>query len=119
MPESFRNLDIWKDANYLAIELYKIIGDFPDFEKFSLANQINRAAVSVPANIAESCGRYGIKDKIQLLMVSRGSLYEIRSHLSIALGLKYIDMEKFQDLENRYEILAKRLNAFIKHLKST
>lgn len=96
MPENFRNLEIWKDANALAIESYKITADFPDFEKFSLTNQINRAAVSVSANIAESCGRYGIKDKIQLLMVSRGSIYEIRSHLSVALGLKYIDEGKFK-----------------------
>ena len=103
----------------LVLKIYKIASKFPGEEKFCLGDQIRRSGVSVAANIAESFGRYHLKDKIQLLIVSRGSIYETRSHLSIALGLKYIKEEDFENIDKRYEILSKRLNAFINRVRKS
>lgn len=119
MAQDFRSLKIWQEAHNLALEIYKITGKFPKEEKFSLVDQIRRSGVSVAANIAESYGRYHNKDKIQLLIIARGSMYEVRSHLSIALGLNFIDQAIFQNMENKYEILSKQLNSFINHIKRT
>jgi four helix bundle protein len=119
MPQGFRSLEIWQSANALAIEIYQITKGFPAQEKFSLTDQIQRAATSVSANIAEGCGRYGVKDKIQFLMVARGSIYETQSHLSIAQGLLYIKTDVFTTIDSRYETLIRQLNAFVTHLRKT
>jgi four helix bundle protein len=118
MTETFRELEIWQEANRLALKIYKITQSFPDEEKFSLINQMRRSAVSISANIAESCGRFGTKDRIQFLMIARGSIFETRSHLSIAIGLSYIDKKLFDDLDTNYEIITRRLNAFNNHLRA-
>ncbi len=119
MPSDFRNLEIWREAQKLTLEIYKITSKFPKEEIFGLEAQIRRSAVSVAANIAESFGRYHSKDKIQLLMVARGSIYETCSHLSIALGLNYIKEKCFEDIDKRYEVLSKRLNVFINYIRKT
>ena len=118
MAYDFRNLKIWQKAYELALETYRITDKFPQTEKFSLIDQLRRAAISVVANIAESFGRYHIKDKIHLLMVARGSIYETRSHLSIAVGLGYMDKERFKEIDDAYEILSRQLNSFIKAIKA-
>lgn len=102
----------------MSLEIYRITAKFPSGEKFSLVDQIRRSSVSVAANIAESSGRYHSKDKIQLLIVARGSIYETRSHLSIATGLEYLNKNDFGVLDNRYEILSKQLNSFINHIRT-
>lgn len=119
MAQDFRSLKIWQSAYDLSLEIYKISEKFPKEEKFSLVDQLRRSGVSVAANIAESYGRYHNKDKIQLLIIARGSIYEVRSHLSIALGLNFIDQFTFQNIEDKYEILSKQLNSFISYIKRT
>ena len=119
MPQNFRDLKIWQEGYRLALEVYEITRSFPRDELFGLTNQIRRASVSIPSNIAEGTGRWGVKDKIQFLMIARGSLTETQSHLSIAFGLKYLTEDKYKQLDDAYEILARSLNAFIKSLKPT
>ncbi len=119
MAQDFRSLKVWQSAYDLSLGIYKITEKFPKEEKFSLVDQLRRSGVSVAANIAESYGRYHNKDKIQLLIIARGSIYEVRSHLSIALGLNFIDQATFQNIEDKYEILSKQLNSFIGYIKRT
>ena len=119
MAKDFRNLEVWQESYALAIEIYKLSSKFPKDERFSLCDQIRRSAVSVAANIAESSGRFHNREKIQLLIIARGSIYETRSHLSIALGLDYINKNRFEDVDGRYEILSKRLNSFINHIEKS
>ncbi len=69
------------------------------------------------ANIAESHGRYGYQDRIQLLVIARGSVEETRSHLSAAQGLKYIDKKTFDELDDKYQYLAKAINSFITSIR--
>ena len=94
MAKSFRDLEIWQEGYELAIGVYNIAKNFPKEEIFSLVDQVKRSSVSVCANIAESFGRYHVNDKIQLLIVARGSIYETMSHLTIAFGLRYIHKER-------------------------
>jgi len=119
MAQSFRDLNIWQDAHTLSIKIYQITKSFPDEEKFGFTNQIRRSSVSISANIAESCGRYTKKDRIHLLIVARGSLFETRSHLSIDLDLQYLNRKIFLEIDESYEILLKRLNSYIAYIKSS
>ena len=119
MPTSFRSLEIWQLAHSLSTKIYETTRLFPKEEQFGLINQMRRASVSVSANIAESCGRYRMKDKVQLLIVARGSIYEMRSHASIALDLKYIAQSVFNEFDGQYELLLRKLNAFISTLRNS
>lgn len=117
MPQSFRDLRIWQDAYALLLEIYDISKSFPKEEMYVLETQLKKSALSIMANIAESQGRYGYQDKIQLLIIARGSIEETRSHLSVAEGLHYISKTAFENLDNQYQNLAKRINSFISSIR--
>ncbi len=92
---NFRNLQVWKDAIDLAVEVYKITGTFPVSEKYNLISQLNRSAVSVPSNIAEGAGRNTNGEFIQFLGVSTGSSYEMETQFIIANRLGFVEEEQF------------------------
>jgi len=116
MAENFRSLLVWQKAEELAVLIYSVSKSFPKEEQFGLTNQLRRAAVSVGANIAESTGRSGLKDKIQFLMISRGSLTETQSHISIAARLGFLEEKLAEKIIIDYEELARKINAFVKSL---
>jgi four helix bundle protein len=95
--QSYKNLEGWKKSMQLVKEVYLIIKNFPKEELYGLTSQIKRAAVSIPANIAEGVGRNYKKDTIQFLHISRGSLYELETLLSVA---EMIDIFKKEEFEN-------------------
>lgn len=94
----FRDLKCWQLGRELRNKLYLTVKDLPDFEKYALASQIRRAAVSITANIAEGYGRFHFKENIQYCRQSRASLYECEDHLITCLDLKYIDQKKYDDI---------------------
>lgn len=114
--KTFRDLDVWKTGLALLIETYKISAKFPNTEIYGLTDQIRRSANSVIANIAESQGRYSFADRVRVLFQARGEIYEVRSHLSVAYELKYIDSVTFNKLDNGYEVLAKQTSSLISYL---
>jgi len=118
MTGAFFDLRIWQKAQKLAEEIYKTTKLFPKEELFGLTNQLRRSTVSVAANIAESQGRYYYKDKIRVLYISRGEIYEIQSHLRIALSQKYLSNKKFKFLDKNYDGLAKGINCLISNLSN-
>ncbi|RZJ30610.1 MAG: four helix bundle protein, partial [Chryseobacterium sp.] len=79
--KNYIDLDVWKQARILSKEVYLVSSNFPSDEKFGLSSQIRRAAVSIPSNIAEGCGRNHPKDSIQFFYVARGSVYEVETQL--------------------------------------
>ena len=85
---SYRGLDAWKKAMSLVEEVYRLTADFPPEEKFGLTSQMRRASVSVPANTAEGYGRIHRGDYVHHLSMSRGSLAELETLLTIAVRLK-------------------------------
>ena len=109
------DLDVWKLSIDLVENIYKLTMAFPSEEKFGLTSQLRRAAVSVPSNIAEGAARKTIKENIQFLYVSLGSLAEIETQLIISKRLGFCDSDK--PLKQTREIKSKLIN-FIKYLKS-
>lgn len=81
---SYRDLDVWQQSRLLVKNIYQLTKIFPKEEQFGLTNQLRRAAISVPSNIAEGCGRNHFKDSVQFFFISRGSLYEIETQLVLA-----------------------------------
>ena len=113
----FKKLEVWKISKDLAVRIYKLTENFPANEQYGISSQLQRAAVSVPSNIAEGSGRGTKKDFIHFLNQARGSLYEIITQLELSKSLGYGDNGSIESLELEYQILAKRLNSFISSLK--
>ena len=103
----FRDLIAWQKAYRLSRTVYELSGTFPADQRFSLVQQIQRAAISVPSNIAEGWGRGSRRDYVRFLGTARGSLYELQTQLWLAADLGYVDEanEVFELLEEVERIL--------------
>ena len=86
----FKRLIVWQRSMELTAEVYALSKRFPAEERFALTDQLRRAVVSIPSNIAEGCGRSSNKDYAHFLSIARGSLYETMTQLQIAVNLGYI-----------------------------
>ncbi|MDD5014996.1 MAG: four helix bundle protein [Atribacterota bacterium] len=115
--KSFEELPVWKDARKFANKIYNLTKKFPKEESYGLTSQITRATVSVGSNIAEGFDRYSKKDFIKFLIIARGSISEIQNDLYIALDLRYINQNDFQEAYTLAKELGKQINGFIKYLK--
>ena len=112
--KNFYNLEIWKEAHQLSIDIYKLTTKLPSTEKYGVIDQLRRASVSVSANIAEGFGRYHYKDKTKFYYNARGSCCEVQSFIFLMKDLGYIDLEIAENIIQRYELLIKRVNTMIK-----
>jgi four helix bundle protein len=108
-------LDAWKHAMSLVREVYRLTRVFPEDEKFGLVQQMRRAAVSVPSNIAEGAARNGQKEFLQFLSIAKGSLSELETQLLISLDLGYV--AKNDDVFEQLEIVSKLLAGVHKSVK--
>lgn len=88
--DSFQELDVWKEAHKLVLMVYRITREFPNEEKFGLVTQMRRAAVSIPANIAEGFKRRGVQDKIRFYNTAESSLEELKYYFVLSKDLDYI-----------------------------
>jgi four helix bundle protein len=116
--ESYKDLVVWQKWIELVDELYSITKSFPKEEMFGLTSQIRRAAVSVPANIAEGWGRNSTKNYIQFIRISIGSLYEVETLLVIATNQKYISKQIKIDLSDKIDELGKMTNSLLKRFEN-
>ena len=97
MKRNHRKLRAWQQAVELVTVIYRLTADFPDTERYGLTSQMRRAAVSVPANIAEGAARSGTKELIYFLSVATGSLSELDTLVELAVKLGYVrDASKIQ-----------------------
>jgi len=96
--KSHRDLAAWQRALELVEEVYRVTQRWPKEEIYGLTNQVRRAAVSVPANIAEGQGRRSSRDFIRFLSIATGSLHEVETHLLIAERLHYLDQQSLTSL---------------------
>ena len=102
----FTDLLVWQKAHGFVMSIYRMSEQFPKSEMYGLTSQLRRAAVSVPANIAEGFGKPTIKDKLRFLDYSKGSLEECRYYLILAKDLGYCDTSKVvTDLEEVSKLL--------------
>ena len=109
----WKQLEVWQKAHAMVLEVYKLSAGFPSEERFRLTNQLCRAAVSVPANIAEGNARQTTKEYVQFLSVARGSLEETRYYLLLSRDLGYGQTEKYEQLESISESVSRMLNALL------
>lgn len=107
---SFEKLNVWQEAKKLVVDVYHLLDEFPKFEKYALCDQIRRAVVSVPSNIAEGSGRKSLKEQIRFLEISYGSLMETFNQLLIAIDLNYITEESVEAIKPRIDAVAKMIN---------
>ncbi len=91
---NFRNLQVWKDAIELAVEVYKITDAFPNGEKYNLTSQINRCVVSLSSNIAEGAGRNSAAEFNHFLGIATGSSYELETQLIVANRLGLVEEDQ-------------------------
>ena len=106
---NYRDLRVWQSGMDLVEDIYRITQRFPKFEVYGLAGQAQRAAVSVPSNIAEGYTRQHRNEYIQYLAVAQASLAEVDTHLEIAKRLRYVSQEEHDRLRDRIVSLSKQL----------
>ncbi|WP_017731034.1 four helix bundle protein [Nafulsella turpanensis] len=114
----YTDLDVWQVARKLVKEVYVQSRAFPKEEAFGLTSQIRRAAISVPSNIAEGCGRSSSKESVHFYFIARGSLYELETQLFLALDMGFLSHEAFESLIQQAERCKKLLNGFIRYFKA-
>jgi four helix bundle protein len=112
----FTDLLMWQEAHKFVLKVYKITEVYPKHELFGLVSQFRRAAVSIPANIAEGYRRKGKSEKLRFLNISQGSLEECRYFLILSKDLNYINDEEFKNSINILEKSSKLLNSYCKQL---
>lgn len=115
---NYRELDAWKNAHQLYIDIKKVIGPkLPKTEKFELSSQLQRAALSVALNIVEGCGRSTGKDFARFLDNSLGSLFEVDYCCLIAYELDYISLDDYKSIELKIITVRKLLIGLINYLR--
>ncbi|MHB8647498.1 MAG: four helix bundle protein [Thermomicrobiales bacterium] len=115
--QTYRDLFAWQKAIELVVNVYQATRDWPKEELYGLINQVRRAVVSVPANIAEGQGRSGSKTFAHHLSIAYGSLYEVETHLVIAQRLHYLDIAEFQNLMDQAAEIGRLLNGLMRKLR--
>lgn len=111
-----KDLEAYKQAIDLSIEIYYVVSQFPKFETYGLADQMKRAAVSVPSNIAEGAGRQTVKEFIQFLYIASGSLSELEAQVTISERLGFI--KDTEPLLIRMESVRKLVHGLIRHQRT-
>ncbi len=114
----FRKLNVWKKAHELTLEIYRVTRKFPKEELYGITNQIRRAAVSVPNNIAEGCGRDSEKELQRFSTIAMGSASEVEYLLLLSFDLKYLLKAEYQELNEKTIEVKKMLSSFIVSLRS-
>ena len=119
MPvQNYRELIAWQKAMDLVVRIYQITESFPKTETFGLTNQMRRAAVSIPSNIAEGQGRSTTKDFMHFLYIARGSLQELETQVIIAQRLEFITEAVHSELTTNICEIARILSGLLKSLAS-
>jgi len=111
--QKYEDLIVWQKAMDLVVEIYNITKLLPGEELYALSNQMKRAAVSIPSNIAEGQGRGTTKDFVKFLYIAKGSKGELETHLLICVRLKYLTQSEILIALNLLNEIGKMLNALI------
>ena len=114
MTFSFKDIVAWQKAYEFVLMTYKVTADFPEFEKFGLSSQFQRAAVSIVANIAEGYKKLSKADKLRMLNIAQGSLEECRCYIMLSKDLGYVSEETYHTMVYSIEGTSFYLNAYCK-----
>ena len=117
--KDFRTLKVWEKSHAFVLAIYKATLPFPKQEMYALTNQIQRAAVSIPTNIAEGCGKDSDAELGRYFKIAMGSSSELEYLLLLAHDLNYLINDEYEHLQNDLVEIRKMLNAFIQRLKAS
>ena len=115
--QTFEDLEVYKAARGFRNAMYGVSRRLPDFEKFELASQIRRAAVSLTNNIAEGHGRFHYLDQIKFMLQARGSLQEMIDDLNVCLDQEYLPAAEITSLKQQGWGVSKLLNGYLRWLR--
>jgi len=114
--KDFRDLDVWSKAHQAALDIYRATSDFPKEELYGLTSQMRRSCASIPANIAEGCGRRGNGEFHKFLQIAMGSASELEYHLLLSHDLGFIEVKRFQTLTSQVQEIKKMLASLIRRV---
>ena len=114
----FRGLKVWEKAHHLTVAVYEATATFPRNELYGLTSQIRRSCVSIPANIAEGCGRDGDVELARFLQISMGSASELEYHLLLARDLDLLKTSDYDRLRSETTEVKRMLTSFIQKLRA-
>ena len=116
MEKPHKKLEAWRQSMDLVIDVYKATEGFPAQEAYGLANQIRRAVVSIPSNIAEGAARQTKREFSNYLHIAQGSLSELDSQIEIASRLGFLDIKSQKQLDEKMTPIDKMITGLIRHL---
>jgi four helix bundle protein len=116
--KDYKKLKVWEKSHALALHIYGATSDFPTQERYGLTSQIRRAAASIPANIAEGCGRLGDAELARFLNIAMGSASELEYHLYLSKDLKYLPSSVHESLAQEVAEVKRMLTTFIQKLRA-
>jgi four helix bundle protein len=116
MEKPHKKLDAWKLSMDLVIDVYRETDKFPNRERYGLLDQIRRATISIPSNIAEGAARQTKKEFTNYLHIAQGSLSELDTQVELARRLGYMDEASWKLLDQRMERIDKTISGLIHHL---
>lgn len=114
--QNYKELMVWEKSMDLVEEVYRIVSLLPKQEQFALSDQLRRAVVSVPSNIAEGYGRYAVRDYNRFLSIARSSKNEVETQLYICVRLKYISENDIEKAFALCDEIGRMLNSLINKL---
>ena len=115
---SYRKLNVYQLSKKLVTDIYKLIGTFPNTETYALSDQLRRAVISIPSNIAEGTAKASPKEQFHFLEIAYGSLMEIMCQLEISYDLGYIDQVQLRQSEEEIVMIYKMLSSMQSTLQS-
>jgi four helix bundle protein len=113
----FRDFKVWGKAHSLTLEIYRCTSSFPKIEMYGLTSQLRRASSSIPANIAEGCGRGGSKELCRFLQIGMGSASELEYHILLAHDLTYLPDLIYDPLQKRVVEVKQMLTALHRRIQ--
>ena len=116
MSGSYRDLKVWQEAMHLVVRIYALTTDFPPQERYGIVQQMRRAAVSVPSNIAEGYGRRTSRQRYSFLENALGSLFELETQTELSARLGFLKEEDAAALADRIRGLGRGLTALMRHV---
>lgn len=117
--QNYRQLQVWQNAHKLTLAVYRATTAFPREELYGLTSQVRRSCSSIPANLAEGCGRSGDAEMARFCSIAMGSACELDYHLLLAKELNLIQPDDYEDLAHQTSEVKRMLTGLLKTLKAT
>ena len=110
MEYQFEKLNAWQESRKMVVAVYQLLKKFPSEERYALCDQLRRAAISVPSNIAEGMGRFSQKEQVHFIEIAFGSLMEVGAQMDVACDLNYISVKDLDIVDQKIDVVASLLS---------